>query len=266
MKTIKHLLRAIGCIALVFSCTPDYPKFGAPLSPSDVKFSVTQDPSYDNKVFLSNETIGVLPYWDYGLGVSHHDKDTIVFPFFGDYWVKFTAFGRAGSRTDSTKITVTKNDPNYFSSPPEWNLLTNGAAGKTWVFDSVDPITYYGKDYVAHTGSSDDWMYDPGSCPSWSGFPCGTDWGEMTFDLNGNYNITVKQKSLTDNTYTTTKGIFGFDIKGKTMSFIGVPMLRSANNANWNQAYVFEVSADVLYLGVVAPDGGHMRFKYVPKN
>ena len=264
MKNIKYLLLIIGCTAIVSSCTPDDPKFGKLLAPSKLKYTVTQNSSYDNQVFLNSETEGVIPYWDYGLGVSRAIKDTIIIPFGGDFWVKYTGFGRAGATTDSTKITITENDPTFFSDP-QWNLLTNGAAGKTWIFDLADPITYYGKEYIAHTGSSDDWIYDPGSCPSWSGFPCGTDWGEVTFDLNGSYNLTVKQKSLTTDTYTTTKGKFGFDIAGKSMSFIGVPMLYSANAANWNQAYVFEVSADVLYLGVVAPDGGHMRFRYIPK-
>ncbi|MEO7989170.1 MAG: hypothetical protein ABI663_06480 [Chryseolinea sp.] len=267
MKNIKYLL-LIGCTAIAFSCTPDYPELGEPLSPSDLKYTVTQDPSYDNKVFLSNESEGVVPYWDYGLGVSNHGKDTIIFPFFGDYWVKFTGFGRAGSLTDSTQIHITENDPSYFDSPAQWKLLTNGELGKTWIFDTTAPIGYYGKEFIAHTGSSDDWSYFPGDCPDWSGFGCGTPWGEMTFDLNGSYNYTVKQKSLTTDEYTITTGKFGYDIKNKAMSIIGAPLLYSANYdaiATWSQAYVFEVSENVLYLGLTAKDGGHIRFKYIPK-
>jgi hypothetical protein len=266
MKHIKYLF-LIGFTVIAFSCTPDYPELGQPLSTSDLQYSVTQDPSYDNKVFLSSETEGVIPYWDYGLGISTQLKDTIVFPFFGDYWVKFTAFGRGGSLTDSTKITVSENDLSAFAAP-EWNSLTNGVEGKTWIFDPTAPIGYYGKDYIAHTGSSDDWSYFPGDCPGWSGFGCGTPWGEMTFDLNGSYNYTVKQKSLTTDEYTTTTGKFSYNIDGKTMSFIGAKLLYSANYdaiLSWNQAHVFEVSENVLYLGVATKDGGFIRFKYIPK-
>jgi hypothetical protein len=253
MKNIKYLF-LIGCTAVAFSCTPDYPELGGPLSPSDLKYTVTQDPANDHRVFLSSEPDGVIPFWDYGLGITNLAKDTLYIPFGGDFWVKYSGLGRAGAVTDSTKITIAENDPDFFSDP-QWNLLTNGAAGKTWIFDPTDPISYYG----------DGWLWDPGTCPDWSGFPCGTDWGEVTFDLNGRYNLTVKQKSLAGDTYTTKKGNFGFDIAGKTLNFIGVPMLYSKNTVNWNQAYVFEVSEDVLYLGFVASDGGHMRFKYIPK-
>src|SRR5690349_10144269 len=130
MKNIKYLL-FIVYTAMAFSCAPDYAELGTPLTPSDLKYSVTQDPSYDNKVFLSSESEGVIPYWDYGLGISTQGKDTIIYPFAGNYWVKYTGFGRAGSLTDSTEITVSENDLSAFSAP-EWNNLTNGVAGKTW--------------------------------------------------------------------------------------------------------------------------------------
>jgi hypothetical protein len=266
MKNIKYLL-LFGYIAIVFSCAPDDPELGKPLSTSDLQYSVTQDPSYDNRVFLSNESDGLVSYWDYGLGTSNHPQDTIIFPFFGDYWVKFTGFGRAGSLTDSTQIHVTANDPTYFDSPPEWKFLTNGESGKTWIFDPTAPIGYYGKEFIAHTGSGDDWSYFPGDCPGWSGFGCGTNWGEMTFDLNGGYNFSVKQKSLSTDDFSTTTGKFVYDIKNKALSITGAELLYSANHdsAIWTQAYVFEVSENVLYLGLTAKDGGHFRFKYIPK-
>lgn len=264
MKNIKYLL-LIGYTAIAFSCAPDYPELGEPLSPSNLKYTVTQDPANDHRVYLSCEPDGVIPFWDYGLGITNLAIDTLYIPFGGDFWIKYSGLGRAGAVTDSTKITIAENDPTFFADP-QWNLLTNGPAGKTWIFDPTNPISYYGPKYTGGPGGTgDEWLYDPGTCPSWSGFPCGTDWGEVTFDLNGRYNLTVKQKSLAGDTYTTKKGSFGFNIASKTLSFIGVPMLSSANSVNWNQAYVFEVSEDVLYLGFVASDGGHVRFKYIPK-
>lgn len=254
MKVDNRIFLMIAAVVFTLTACQEEHELGAPLESSDLKFSVTQDPAYDHRVYLSSEPDGVIPFWDYGLGISNHAVDTIVIPFGGDFWIKYSGLGRAGAATDSAKITIAENDPTFFSDP-EWNLLTNGAAGKTWIFDPTNPISYYG----------DGWLYDPGTCPDWSGFPCGTDWGEVTFDLNGRYNLTVKQKSLSGDTYTTKKGSFGFNIADKTLTFIGVPMLSSANSVNWKQAEVMEVSEDVLYLGFVASDGGHIRFKYIPK-
>jgi hypothetical protein len=265
MKNLKYLL-LIG-YAIALSCTPDDPELGKPLSPSVLKYTVTQNPSYDNQVYLSSETEDVISFWNYDLGISNLAVDTVTIPFGGDFWVKYSGLGRAGAVTDSTLITISANDPSFFSAP-EWNLLTNGAAGKTWIFDPTAPIGFYGKDYIAHTGSPDDWSYFPGDCPGWSGFGCGTPWGEMTFDLNGSYNFTVKQKSLNSDEYTTTVGKFSYDTGGKSMSIIGASLLYSSNYpsaSTWSQAYVFEVSENVLYLGLKTKDGGNYRFKYIPK-
>lgn len=136
MKNIKYLLFIIGCTAMVFSCTPDDPKFGVPPRPSDLKYTVTQDPSYTNKVFLQSLTPGIIPYWDYELGSSNHLLDTVIIPFKGTFWVKYRALGAGGSTTDSTEITISQFDPNYFSDPV-WQLLTNGEKGRSWKLVAV---------------------------------------------------------------------------------------------------------------------------------
>jgi hypothetical protein len=136
MKHIKYLV-LIGCTMFVLSCTPDYDaELGKPLTPSSLNYTVTQDPSYDNKVFLNSETSGVIPYWDYELGTSIRAQDTVIIPFKGDFWVKYRAMGGAGSIVDSTQITVSQFDPNFFSDPA-WQLLTNGEDGKYWKLVAV---------------------------------------------------------------------------------------------------------------------------------
>jgi hypothetical protein len=247
MKKYNILFSALIALAIfLISCQEEH-ELGSELQVADIDFSVTQQEGYQNKVFLTNQTPGVIPYWDYSLGVSRQNVDTVLYPFAGNYWIKLTLF-----------------------SAPEWKYLTNGQKGKTWVFDGVAPIGFYGSEYLEHTGNSaNDWSYFPEDCPSWSGFGCGTNWGEMTFDLNGGYNFTVKQRSLTEDKYTTTTGKFGYDIDSKALSFIGVPMLYSGNYdsvLSWTQSYVFDISETVLYLAVIRNDGARLRFKYVPKS
>ena len=269
MKKYNILFSTFMALAIfLISCQEEH-ELGSELQVTDLNFSVTQQAGYLNKVYLNNETAGVIPYWDYSLGVSRQNVDTVLYPFAGNYWIKLTVFGRAGSVTDSLEITVPENDTTLFSAK-EWKYLTNGPKGKTWKFDEVAPIGFYGSEYLAHTGNSaNDWSYFPEDCPSWSGFGCGTDWGEMTFDLNGGYNFTVKQRSLNGNTYTTTTGKFAYNIEGKSLSFVGTPMLYSGNYdsvLSWTQTYVFDISEDVLYLAVPRNDGSFLRFKYVSVN
>ena len=145
MKKIQFALFGLAG-AFFFGCDPveDRETMGEPLSSADLQYSITQQPGYDNQVYLQNETPQVIPYWDYVIGTSTRAKDTVVFPFGGDYWIKYTAFGKGGSTTDSTMITVTDNDPEYFNDP-SWQLLTNGMEGKYWklVRVSLGPATNY---------------------------------------------------------------------------------------------------------------------------
>jgi hypothetical protein len=51
-------------------------------------------------------------------------------------------------------------------------------------------------------------------------------WGEMTFDLDGAYNISVTQTALADNSQTTQTGTFTYDIaKHKLILNGGVQLL-----------------------------------------
>jgi len=271
MKKINIAFALFLAVVMVFtSCQPDEHELGDPLDSSDLKYTVTQESGYDNKVFLSSQTTGVIPFWDYSTGTSNKEVDTVTYPFAGDYWIKFSALGRAGATTDSVKITVSKNDPDYFSAP-EWNYLTDGVEGKTWVFDLTAPIGYYGSEYIAHTGNSaNDWSYFPTDCPDWTGFVCGTNWGEMTFNLDGNFNYSVSQVPLKGGTPTTAKGTFTYDIGSKSLKINNASLLFPGNYndiSSWSAAYVFEIAEDHLYLTLIrASDGAFVVFKYIPKS
>src|SRR5688572_2215137 len=93
MKNIKNLLLAGATACAMFACDPieDREVLGEPITTADLNYSVTQEPGYDNKVFLQNMTPNTIPYWQHAIGTSTRAKDTVIFPFGGDYWIKYSA-------------------------------------------------------------------------------------------------------------------------------------------------------------------------------
>jgi hypothetical protein len=247
MKKLKYYLFFILPLA-VLSCDPieDRDTLGSTLTPGDVQFSVTQESDYDNKVFLDNQTAGVIPFWEYGLGTSTRDQDTIVYPFAGDYWIKFTAYGRAGAVSDSTMITVSENDANYFADPG-WQLLTNGVDGKYWKLARVTlgPAT----DYKSIWGDVGWWSSD---AYNWT--------DSAYFDLNGGFNYKryhngdVVESSFTFNPNEVLAGTV-IPEPGKSI-FIPSPNqmpVKDGSNemseANKTKYRVYKLNADTLIVG-----------------
>ncbi|MBV7531475.1 hypothetical protein [Chitinophaga sp. sic0106] len=136
------ILLAAACM---HACEP-YEKSISPSSPDGIQldFTVTQNPAYDNQVTLKSNTKGAIPYWDYVFGGTNQKDAVVIMPFGGEFYIKYFAYGAETPKYDSVKVKVTRNDPQYFASP-SWDLLTNGAAGKTWVwaFDVPDK-SYHG--------------------------------------------------------------------------------------------------------------------------
>jgi hypothetical protein len=217
MKRI-HLAYALLLLA---ACDPreDRENMPAPVDRAKLKFSVTQQAGYDNKVMLENQTAGTIAYWDYGIGISNKQKDTIILPFAGTYNIKFYAYSQGGPVKDSANVTVTKNDANYFSNPM-WNQLTNGVTGKVWVWAIDEPN---GACYGNGSGGA--------LTPEWwrVGVPDLTSWGvlndEMTFDLNGAANFTKVSKGKTE------KGFFALDTVKKTIKITGSDISNGKNIA-----------------------------------
>ena len=136
MKHIKYFF-LLGCAVVVAACAPDDDQtLGELMSPTELSYTVTQHPSDPNRVVLVSQTIGIIPFWDYEIGTTNMLVDTVDIPFKGDFWVKYHALGQGGSIVDSTQITITQFDPDFFSAP-QWNLLTNGEEGKTWKLAAV---------------------------------------------------------------------------------------------------------------------------------
>ncbi|WP_343695945.1 hypothetical protein [Flavobacterium sp.] len=263
MKRILYIIVAAVTIGLtLFSCEPVEDRDSLPavtLTPSTLKFSVTQNPSNTNEVILNNPDPTIIPYWKYvdsngnELGHSNKSDDKIVFPFAGKYTIYYTAYTRGGSVDAApVEVTVTKNDEEYFSDP-RWNMLTNGVAGKTWELNMADPVGWAGLDYPAASGDNWNWFPDYAS-NSWV-MP-NKNWGEMHFDLNGGYNTSVTQTALASAQQTTKSGTYNFDIANNKLIFNGgVEMLYGGDYygdvSNWYSVKVVELSATSLRLAVI---------------
>ncbi|WP_349317399.1 hypothetical protein [Chitinophaga sp. MM2321] len=221
MKSLYTILTGLA-ILLLNACSP-YEDRITPADPAGVKldFTVTQTSGYDNQVTLESKTQGVLPYWDYGFGTTNATKAVVILPFAGDFFIKYAAYAAGGPKTDSVKVTVSENDPNYFASPM-WNLLTNGADGKTWVWATDVPTGYC---FGNGSGGADK--------PEW--WTVGTaglrDQGvlddEMKFDLDHNANFAITHKGA------TVAGSFSLDTLAKTLKVNGAD-ISWGNNVTYN--------------------------------
>ncbi|MFB6457371.1 hypothetical protein ACE38W_19005 [Chitinophaga sp. Hz27] len=205
-----HIYSLILLAATVYACKP-YEKDITPESNAGIKldFSVTQTPGYDNQVTFKSNTKGAIPYWDYVFGGTNQKDAVVVMPFAGDWYVKFFAYGAATPKYDSVKVTVSENDPYYFSSK-YWELLTNGAAGKTWVWAMDAPDNSY---YGVGPGDSPTPTWWVPSVTEFTGYGVIND--EMTFDLNKGLNYRLLHAG------TTTKANFSLDTLNLTLKISG---------------------------------------------
>lgn len=244
----------------IFACEPieDRDTMPAPLSSSDVNFTVTQVPGYENKVVIENNTPGVIPFWESEAGNSNEHYDTLTFPFAGEYTVHYSAYSGGVPFRDSVKVNVSENDPLFFADPL-WNFLTNGQEGKTWVLDYGKygifdgPLYYY--EPLTDWESFQNGTAVLGWAPAWTGnewiIPAADTASTMTFTLDGGaYMYTHKVTEGVDET-----GTFSFDPKAHTITTNGATILRSAsfipNATNWtNKLVVLSLTENQLQIGV----------------
>jgi hypothetical protein len=92
-----------------------------------------------NNVTCTNNAPGTISYWRLNTGDFKHDKtSTFYLPLKNTYTVKLIAYGGDDTVSVTKTFTIEQNDLAFFSDP-KWNLLTNGATGKTWVWASDIP-------------------------------------------------------------------------------------------------------------------------------
>ncbi|PSL46183.1 hypothetical protein CLV51_103159 [Chitinophaga niastensis] len=205
MKNL-HRFIYLSLVVLAVACRP-YEDRITPADPNGTKldFTVTQTPGHDNEVTLESKTKDVIPFWDYGFGTTKAAKAVVILPFAGDFFIKYAAYATGGPKTDSVKVTVSKNDPNYFASPM-WNLLTNGAAGKTWVWAVDVPGGYCFGNGSGGAQKPEWWTVGAAGLKD-----KGVIDDEMKFDLDRNANFAITHNGV------TTKGSFAMDTLNTTI-------------------------------------------------
>src|SRR5688572_2093060 len=95
MKNIRGILGMILVAMAMGSCQEDVPTMGTALQPEQINLEVSQPLSIDeggNTVILRNLTDGVIPLWDYGIGKSKKQIDTVAYAFPGTYAIKRSAW------------------------------------------------------------------------------------------------------------------------------------------------------------------------------
>lgn len=224
IKKMKRLhIFLLGLTAVFFNACSPYEDRVKPADPAGIQldFSVMQTPGYDNQVTLESKTKGVIPFWDYGFGVTKETKAVVILPFAGDFYIKYSAYGTGGPKTDSVKVKISENDPKFFSSKL-YDLLSNSAAGKTWVW-AVDVPT----GYCFGNGPGD------ADKPAWytvgaAGLKTqGVIDDEMKFDLNGNAHFAITHKGV------TSSGFFSLDTLTKKIKINGAD-ISWGNNVAYN--------------------------------
>ncbi|RDI10221.1 hypothetical protein [Flavobacterium sp. AG291] len=261
MKKFLKLFVAFTAIGSLVSCdaTVDDESLPAPVDASKIDISVTADAT--NLVTMKNNTPGTIAYWEYKdaagnlMGTSNLTEAKVMFPFKGTYDVFFTAYSKGGAvPAEPVSITLENTNESYFAAP-EWEMLSKKVEGKTWVVDMSSPIGWAGLDYPYNPSGSDAWSWLPTYAEASWAMP-DKNWGEMTFDLDGAYNVSVTQTALNDDTQTTKTGTFSFDIAKHKMKFNGgVEMLYGGDYhpdcSDWTTLNVIELTETSMRLAVI---------------
>jgi len=256
----KRILYLVGgMILLIGACKPveNRQEAGAVVPADAFVYTITNDATNDYILYLENKTPEVMFSWDYAWGVSRKQHDTVKMLVPGTYTVNITATTAGGIVTTTKVITVTKSDPTAFQEP-QWTLLTNLAAGKTWIWDDTKPAPWGNGGYRGCTA------------PCWwavsksdlNGRGVGSD--EMKFDLNGGRNLTLTAAQYPALYKGVTKGTFnldfsvaraGWDVGKLTTTNVTVINGMQVNFSNQieNNFYILKLTADELVLSAPEP-------------
>ena len=260
MKRKLYILVAAIALGSFFSCEPVEERESLPaITYTEATLNHTEVVT-GNTLAMTNNDKDVIPYWivtdasGTELGHFNTNSSSTIIPFKGTYTVTYTAYTRGGAlHTAAKTITIDKTDLSSITTDPKWAMLTNGAAGKTWVLNMVHPVGWAGLDYPAASGDNWNW-YPEYADNSW--VMENKDWGHMTLDLNEGYNVSVTQTALTGTAQTTKKGTFVFNIdKDQLILNGGVEILYGGDYypdvSNWSTVHVIKLTETELELGVI---------------
>ena len=185
----------------VCSCDPviDDQSMGSILPPDKLDIEVANVTEGSNAIILKNNTPRTGSYWDFGIGTSTRQCDTIVMPYLGDITIKFIGLCDGGQVAATRTAHITKID---HPVQKEWTLFAgNGIAGKAWTWnvEGTDGNVY----------GTAGWLTQ--DAPAWDVKPldeledrnC-----SIVFDLNGGANVS----KIDANGKVLEKGTFSFDM------------------------------------------------------
>lgn len=187
---IKNLIYLfLGGLLMLGACEPmeERHELGKVYSEEELANYITVTVS-GNEVTLENKAPEVISYWTTSFGSqSNQNTAKVYIPVANTYTATLTAFAAGGKTTVTKEFEIAQNDPAYFADPM-WNLLTNGEAGKTWVWASDIPggKVWGNGGYLGNTAPGW-WTLNVNDIKSQGGDPS----DEITFNLNRGMNFSV---------------------------------------------------------------------------
>lgn len=145
----KTFLLYILAIVLFTACDPNEKKYslGGNITAEQLDIFATPfivDGKNSNKVVLENHS-PVMSNWDYGIGVTQRQTDTVLLVIEGLNTIKFTGLNPDGTFiTKELQVTV---DELSFPVPLEWGYLC-GSGEKEWVWDTTQPAVWGNGGYM----------------------------------------------------------------------------------------------------------------------
>ena len=305
MKNIRLFIFSLLCLAGVSACMPEEYELGTvDVAAEDLvpglAYTVTQDSSDPNTIYLKNLMTGYTPLWEHPQGRSQKNEITLKIAFKGTYTIKFgveTAGGYVYGEPYTLELTT---DNLSYVDDPMWNTLTGGnGQSKTWKLDVAadgckyyaGPLYFYGTDdwYGNVNGGQEATDYNgDGAVDSWNwaadwagngswllGGTGAMDYGTMTFDLIDGAHVKVTRLNADGSVESEQNGTFLLDTENYSLSMSDAGILhdpgRDAIVTQWGNARVLQLTDDFLQLGVIRdndPNEGPclLVYNYISQN
>ncbi len=209
MKKLNIYSLFILAIIALIACDPleDRDSIGGGISAEELDVSATPvivNGKNSNKVILKNSS-PVLSSWNYGVGTTQRQSDTVLLVLTGTTTITFTGLNPDGSEiTKSLDVAV---DELTFDVPAQWGYLC-GSGEKTWVWDDEASSCFGNGGYLGNTSPGWWALTVDGIDEQAAGEGEGA---SMVFSTSG----ATLTKHLTDG--TTQQGTFSFDMTATTL-------------------------------------------------
>jgi hypothetical protein len=253
----KIFICLLSLAGILWSCDPvcdDIP-LGSVANESELKIDVHATTDGGNQIVMINNTPKVGSYWDYVIGRSSAQCDTVTMPFLGEQTITFTGLCDGGTVTTTRTVTIKNID---HPVAEEWALFAGtGSEGKFWTWDDSADAVYGTGGYLAEF------------VPDWTSVALSdTEDSDayMMFDLNGGPNFTRYDGKGNE----VEKGTFAFDMSSTknnpddgsqwsigTLTLTGATVLNGHIYGTTDPQYKFDIltlTEDKMVL-CAAPDG-----------